>query len=327
MDNKTKDIRLLVRCAQMYYEEGLNQATISEKLGISKSSISRILNAAKENGIVQISVHNPLPSTVIALEKEIERTFGLKEAIIVDVNSEDSKDIKLALAKEAANYLERVVKDGDLIGVTWGTTLREVAQFVNNTKKNNITFIPMLGGLGQSQIDIHANHIALDLAREFRAESKMLHAPFIVDDIQRKKMLIEDRSMQDFFELFDRLDIGVTGIGSPTINSPTMLASGYYTREDLQRLYAAGATADISSLIIDQNGRGDQFEANERIIGITLEQIKRIPLTIGISGHLAKAEAILSTLIGGYLEVLITDARTAEQVLEIYKDKYSDFDV
>lgn len=322
MDNKTKDIRLLVRCAQMYYEEGLNQATISEKLGISKSSISRILNAAKENGIVQINVHNPLPSTVIAFEKELERTFGLKEAIVVEVASEDPKEIKMALAKEAANYLERVIKDGDLIGVTWGTTLREIAQFVENTKKNDVMFIPMLGGLGQSQIDIHANHIALDLARKFRAESKMLHAPFIVDDIQRKKMLIEDRTMQDFFEMFDHLDISVTGIGSPSINSPTMLASGCYTTDDLRKLYDAGATADISSLIIDENGKGDQFEINQRIIGITLEQIKRIPLTIGVSGHEDKAEAILATLIGGYLEVLITDARTAEKVISVYHEKY-----
>ncbi|MDN5352314.1 MAG: hypothetical protein PWQ12_1234 [Clostridiales bacterium] len=322
MDNKTKDIRLLVRCAQMYYEEGLNQATISEKLGISKSSISRILNAAKENGIVQINVHNPLPSTVIAFEKELERTFGLKEAIVVEVASEDPKEIKMALAKEAANYLERVIKDGDLIGVTWGTTLREIAQFVENTKKNDVMFIPMLGGLGQSQIDIHANHIALDLARKFRAESKMLHAPFIVDDIQRKKMLIEDRTMQDFFEMFDHLDISVTGIGSPSINSPTMLASGCYTTDDLRKLYDAGATADISSLIIDENGKGDQFEINQRIIGITLEQIKRIPLTIGVSGHEDKAEAILATLIGGYLEVLITDARTAEKVISVYNEKY-----
>jgi DNA-binding transcriptional regulator LsrR (DeoR family) len=306
----------------MYYEEGLNQATISEKLGISKSSISRILNAAKENGIVQINVHNPLPSTVIAFEKELERTFGLKEAIVVEVASEDPKEIKMALAKEAANYLERVIKDGDLIGVTWGTTLREIAQFVENTKKNDVMFIPMLGGLGQSQIDIHANHIALDLARKFRAESKMLHAPFIVDDIQRKKMLIEDRTMQDFFEMFDHLDISVTGIGSPSINSPTMLASGCYTTDDLRKLYDAGATADISSLIIDENGKGDQFEINQRIIGITLEQIKRIPLTIGVSGHEDKAEAILATLIGGYLEVLITDARTAEKVISVYHEKY-----
>lgn len=318
MDNKTKDIRLIVRCAKMYYEDGLNQSEISEKLGISKSSVSRILTIAKEEGIVKISVQNPLPNEHIYIEKELEEKFGLQEVIVVDSKSNEPDEIKEELAKAGAEYLQRVIKDGKLIGVTWGTTISRIPKYIKNNRNNKIKFIPLLGGLGQTRIDIHSNQITLELARKFKADFQLLHAPCIVDDPKRKNILIEDKNIKAFFRLFEKIDIALIGIGSPLLNTSTMVASGYFNKKQIQDLVDNGAVADISSLFIDELGRGDSFECNNRVIGISLEQIKKIPLVLGVAGHEKKTKAIFAALTGGYIDVLIVDNRTARKLIDMF---------
>ncbi len=317
MDIITKDIRLLVRCAQMYYEEGLNQAQISEKLKISKSSISRMLNSAKEEGIVQIKVNNPLPSEYIELEKQLEEKFGLKEAIVVDSKSNEPDEIKEELAKAGAEYLSRIVKNNYIVGVSWGTTLKKIPKYINNTRSHNITFVPMLGGIGQSNIDIHPNQIAMELAKVFNGDYKLLHAPCIVDDDKRKEAIIQERSIQNIFKLIEKIDVALIGIGSPVLNTHNMVQSGYYSEEDMNDLVEKGAVADLCSLIIDEHGKGDAFECNKRVVGIGLDDVKKIPLTIAVAGYEKKKEAILAALRGEYVDVLIVDNNTANSIIDM----------
>ncbi len=306
--------RLMVRCAKMYYEDDMNQDEISENLQISKSTVSRILAAARKEGIVKIIVDNPLKDDYIQLEREMENKFGLKEVIIVDSGS-DVKETKRNLGRAAAEYIQRIIKDGQIIGVTWGTTLREIPQFVENDRKRKVTFIPMLGGIGEVEADIHPNQIALELAKRFNADSKLLHAPYQVDSMHRKESLITDKNICEFFKLFDSIDVALMGIGSPLLNTSTLVESGYYTMEDIKMLVQQGAVADISSLFIDKDGNGDKFEFNKRVIGIDLERIKKIPLTIGIAGAVEKKDAILAAIRGKYIKVLIVDEGAARSIL------------
>lgn len=317
MSKKKYDMRLMVKCAQMYYDEELNQANIAEKLQISKSSVSRILSAAKEEGVVKVVVNNPFKDENIKLEKQLEERFDLKEAIIVDSMSNDYEEIKKELAKAAADYLERIIKDGQIIGVTMGTTLCKIPMYVKNDKKHDVTFIPLLGGVGETNVEIHPNSIALNLAKKFRADCKLLHAPSIVDNPDRKEMFVQDKNIQSFFDLMKRVDIAVAGIGFPLENTSTLVESGYFTMQDIKELEEQGAVADISMLFMDKYGDGSSFESNKRVIGMNLETLKRVPLTIGIAGHEHKSKAILATLVGKYIDVLITDENTAERVLKL----------
>ncbi|MBF4694307.1 sugar-binding transcriptional regulator [Fusibacter ferrireducens] len=315
MEKAINDKRLMVRCAQMYYDEGFNQADISEKLGISKSTVSRILNSAIQNGIVKITVVNPYEYKFIEIEHILEKKFGLKEAIIVEVNTDNIEVIKDELAKAGAAYLERIVKSDQIIGVTWGTTVKLIPRYITNTKKNSLTFIPLSGGIGEAMFDLHPNQIAIDFAEKFRANSKVLLAPSMVDDLDRKKLFMEERSINELMKLYDCLDIAVSGIGCPKLNTSTMISSGYYTEEQLQKLVNEGAVADVSNMLIDKNGDGSKFESNSRIIGITLEQFRNAKLTIGIAGGTMKVEAIKAALKGNYLDVLILDLNAAMAII------------
>lgn len=317
MSKKTYETRLMVKCAQMYYEENLKQGKIAEKLQVSKSSVSRILSSAKEAKIVKITVDNPIKNQYIKLEKELEKRFHLKEVIIVDSMSNEPEEIKKELAKAAAEYLQRIIKDGQTIGVTWGTTLNKIKDYVKNDRKRDITFMPLVGGIGETNVNIHPNSIALDLARKFKGDCKLLHAPSIVDDPARKDMFIQDKNIRNLFELMKKVDVSLMGIGYPLLNTSTLVESGYFTVEYIEKLEGAGAVADISSLFIDKYGKGDAFELNRRVIGIGLEDIRKIPLKIGVAGYIVKKEAILASLVGGYIDVLIVDENTAEAVLTL----------
>lgn len=317
MSKNNYDIRLMVKCAQMYYDEGLNQGEIAEKLQISKSSISRILSSAKDKNIVKISVVNPIKNQYINLEKQMEKKFKLKEAIIVDSMTNEPEEIKRELARAAAEYLKRVIKDDQIIGVTWGTTLSKIPEYVKNDRRNKVTFIPLVGGVGETNIEIHSNSIALELSKKFKGESRMLYAPSIVDNENRKEIFIHDKNIQAFFELMKKADIALMGIGFPLLNTSTLIESGYFTLDDIEDLERQGATADICSMFIDKYGSGDKFELNKRIIGISLESLKKVPLKIGVAGYIEKKKAILASIVGGYVDVLIVDNKTAEAVLDL----------
>ena len=129
MATENSDKRLVVRCTQMYYEENLSQVNISEKLGISKSTVSRILRRAKESGIVQFIVNNPFDHDYLELEKALEHKYKLNEVVIVEEQANDEQ-LKETLAMAAAKYLERIVKTHYRIGVTWGTTVSKISKYI-----------------------------------------------------------------------------------------------------------------------------------------------------------------------------------------------------
>lgn len=309
------DVRLMVRCAKMHYEDNLKQNEVAEKLGVSKATVSRIINYAKEKKIIEFKINNPFPEEILDLEKQIENKYGLTEVIIADLGSEDESDIKKALAKEAAKYLTRVLKQGMLVGVSSGTTLAEIPKYIENTKTNDITFIPMVGGNGQYIPNIQTNNIALNFARVLKGNSKILHAPAIVEKLENKKMLIEDPGIKSVLSLTERLDMALMGIGSSTLQSTVKMIAEFLTNEELEQISKKGAVADVCNIFVDKDGNGDKFESNQRVIGISLENIRKTPLKVGIAGHMDKFEAIKGILNTDLINVLITDINIARNLV------------
>ena len=115
------DERLMVKICDMYYNQDLNQKVISAQLGLSRPTVSRIISNGKERGIVKIIIDNLEGTDYVELEREIENLYGLREVIVVDTKK-DIEDQKNEIGRAAAQYLERVVKDGNIVGVSMGTT-------------------------------------------------------------------------------------------------------------------------------------------------------------------------------------------------------------
>lgn len=311
------DLRLIVRCVKMHYEENLKQNEIAERLGISTATVSRIIHYAKEIGIVEFRIHTPYPEEILWLEKELEKKYRIMEVIIADVEASDEGEIKRAIAREAAKYLTRVLKPGMTIGVSSGTTLAEIPRFIENNKNNDYVFVPMVGGNGQYIPRIQTNNIALSFARVFKADAKVLHAPAMVERIENKRMLVEDPGIKSVLNLTESLDLALMGIGSSSLQSTVKMIAEFIKNEELAQIRDKGAVADVCNIFIDKDGNGDGFESNERVVGITLENIKSTPVRVGVAGHLSKLDAIHGVVTTKIINVLITDLTVAKALIEM----------
>ena len=173
---------LLVKIAELYFLDELTQLQIARRLGLSRQKVQRLIHAAKEKGIVQITIQ-PVRRTSSPIERQLERQFSLREALVVETDEYDDHDaVAQALGPPSAEYLLRVVDDGDSIAVSWGSTLRAVVDALPVLGKplRNVRVIQALGGLGNPNTEIHAGDLTKRMARIFAAEAILLPAPGVV---------------------------------------------------------------------------------------------------------------------------------------------------
>jgi DNA-binding transcriptional regulator LsrR (DeoR family) len=310
------ELRILVKVARFYYEDGLNQDAITERLGLSRSKVSRLMAQARESGVVQITVVEP-DDLFLDVETELQRRFGLQEAIVVGAQPGDSQSqVSRSVGSAAASYVTRAISNRSTIGMCWGDTLRHMVTGMAPHRFPNAEVVQIIGGLGQPDAEVHATELCRTMARALECRLTLLPVPGIVPDQRTREALLADVHVQRAFEAFDDLDIAFVGIGAPTTDSVTMRDGSIISRAELDDLLRKGTVGDIALRYYDAAGECIESEINERIIGLTLEQIKRVPKVVGVSGGPQKVAAIRAALAGELLNVLITDSVTATKLLE-----------
>lgn len=308
--------RLLVKVSKLYYEEGLSQDEILERLNLSRSKISRLLQQAREAGIVQIAVVTP-KHLFSDLETRLEQQFGLQEALVVESRAEDSSEsIQRDLGAAAAAYLERSLNGFHALGISWGATLNSMVAAVRPQTGFSGRVVQIIGGLGRPEAEVHATELCLRLARALHAQPVLLPAPGIVPTPQARDVLLADTDIQRAAALFGQLDLVFVGIGAPTSDSVLMRVGSILSAQELSLLREQGVVGDIALRFFDENGLPVKSEIDRRVVGITLEQLKQARRVVGVAGGPQKLQSIRAALRGSLLHVLITDSLTAEQLLE-----------
>ena len=311
-----EEVRLLVKVARFYYEDGLNQEAITARLGLSRSKVSRLMAQARETGIVQIIVVEP-DDLSLDIESRLEERFGLEEALVVESQPADSQaQVSRAVGNAAAGYLARAISRRSTIGMCWGDTLRHMVAGLALQRSPDAQVVQIIGGIGQPDAEVHATELCRTMARTLDCRLTLLPVPGIVADQRTREALLSDVHVQRAVEAFDDLDIAFVGIGAPTRDSVTMRDGSIITRAELDGMLRRGAVGDIALRYYDSSGECIESDINERIIGMTLEQLKQVPRIVGVSGGPQKVAAIRAALKGELVNVLITDSVTAENLLE-----------
>ena len=276
----------------------------------------------KKYGIVEVHVKNPFLSDYNTLEKEIEKEFGLLEVILVDTVSEPAGQMNV-LGEAGADYLNRILKKDEIIGVTMGTSVSSVAVHSRKCGPHpEVTVIPLLGGLGQMNQKIHSNQIVSDFRRAYGCKSYLLYAPAFVADSRLREELKKEKYTKEIFDFMACIDVAVFGIGAMGKNS-TVKMSGYYTDDIIEEMKKNGFVGDIGLQVIDQKGNANN-DFNNCVLGCPLEEMRRAPIRVGVASGINKVDAILGALNGSYLNVLITDYDTARLILKKRKDSQGD---
>jgi DNA-binding transcriptional regulator LsrR (DeoR family) len=310
------ELRLLVKVCKLYYEDGLTQDEIVIKLQLSRSKVSRLMQRARDEGVVQISVVIP-PGTFSDLETRLEARFRLQEVLVIEVHETDSQAvINRQLGMAAAAYLARTIKDNDLVGISWGSTLLGMVSSLQPVVTHGVQVVQIIGGLGQPEAEVHATDLCRRLARTLGARLTLLPAPGIVANQRTKEAFLADNHVQHALDLFPKLDVAMVGIGAPTPDSVVMQDGSIITQPELDDLLKCGAVGDIALHFFDIYGQPVISDIERRLIGITLEQMEQVKRIVGVAGGPDKKAAILGALHGGLVDVLITDSATAVSLLD-----------
>ncbi|XJZ26672.1 sugar-binding transcriptional regulator [Bacillota bacterium Lsc_1132] len=306
--------RQLVKVSSLYYKEGWTQAEIANKLGVSRPVISKLLQKAKDEGIVNIYIKDESVRTV-ELEQQLEKHFGLVDAIVVPNNGLTSEMTKRAIGQAGATYVSQNLRGVIGIGISWGKTLAYLIQEYPYEQREGINVVPLEGGMGVKDVEIHANQLANELAKKIKGNCTYLYAPAIVETEELKERLMAMQDIETVLERGRKVDIALIGIGNPYKDS-TLMNIGYLQETDLSNLRKMGVVGDIGFRFFDECGTQINSSLNSRVIGITLEELKKINKVIAVVEGEHKAESVLGALRGQFIDVLIIDELTANAVLK-----------
>ncbi|MFC5404574.1 sugar-binding transcriptional regulator [Cohnella soli] len=317
MDAGQEKKRLLVKVSTLYYMDGLNQQEIAARLGISRPQISRMLAAAKSEGIVQINIRNPY-SEEQAYERAIAETFGIHDVIVVHVENADRQVIDLHVARAASALLESAIKDREVVGIMAGRAIAAVGSEIHFIGRKDVQFVPMIGGFGSDGGAWHANSNARVFAERLKARHLLLNAPAVVASPTARDFFLGEAEIADVLNAARKVTLALVGIGQVS-EQATIVRSGYFSDVDLADVRKKGAVSNICTSFLNENGERISYDAERRMIGLTIDEIRAIPNVVAVASGPEKVEAIVAALRGKCMDVLVTDMDTAQQILEWHR--------
>lgn len=310
MDNEKQ--RLCIEVARLYYQSDYGQQEIATRLGVSRPTVSRLLQYAKEQGYVRIDIIDPLED-LDQLAKELKKKYQLDVVKVCYSPMDDYEEIKKNISKKAAELLNEIVQDGDIIGVTWGTTMYSIALNLLPKHVKGVEVIQLKGGVSHSQINTYAAETVILFAEAFQTVARYLPLPVIFDNSTLKQMVEEDRHIQRIIELGRLANIAVFTVG--TVQEDALLFRlGYFNTEEQELLRRTGV-GDICSRFVDDQGNICSETINNRTVGIDLLELGKKEKSILVAGGQRKIPAIQAALAGKYANILVTDKFTAKALL------------
>lgn len=307
---------MIVQVARMYYEHGITQPAIAERLRVSQSRVSRWLKQASESGIVRTIVLPP-DGVFPELEERIAHEYGLRQVLVVETPP-DEQSIMSALGATAAGYLEATLENGARVGFSsWSETLLATVDAMMPLRRKKVeSIVQVMGGIGNPDVQVKATQLTYRLARLTGGAPTFLPTPGIVSTPTAREALFEDPHVIAASQEWEQLTDVLVGIGS-VAPSPLLRVSGNALREEeLQLLSRLGAVGDVAMRFFDEQGDHVASELDERVIGIGIDALRRIPRRIGIAGGIRKVDAIRGAMRGAWIDVLITDRATAQALAE-----------
>lgn len=312
---------------KIYHEEPIGRRSLSEGLNLSVRQVRNELEFLNEQGLIKVSragvsltqegkdfiTELELYFTEIKdfanLEKKVEEKLGINEVLIVPCNLEHSNLIR-EIGRVAANYLRRLLRTGDIIAITGGYTMSQVAEMMPfcDEKYENTIVVPGRGGLGE-EVDIQANTIAASIAKKIGGKYYLLQVPDNLK-VENISLIKDEPSIQKTLNILGKANILVHGVG----NAAEMSARRGMDQSEIDDILSKGAIGEAFGYYCNLDG---EIVYSTPSIGLSLEEVENIGTVIAVAGGEKKAEAIKSIISPKYQDVLITDEETARRIISL----------
>jgi len=309
------ELRLIARVARMYYEQDMRQLEIAKQLGLSQATVSRLLNRSKEEGIIRISVNLP-KGVYTELEEMLVKKFGLGDVIVVDSLDDNESLIQRDLGTAAAYYLESAIRPNEVIGISsWSATLLALVDALHSVpRKPGVKVVQILGGVGNPSVEAHATRLTSRMTQLVNGEAVYLPVSGVLASEAARDILAADEVAQQAIRLFDHVTIALVGIGAVE-PSPLLAQSGnIFDPQELELLRHEKAVGDILLRFYDKSGNLVKTGLENRVISMSLEQLRKTSRAVGVAGGSRKYAGILGALRGHWINILVTDQFTARRL-------------
>ncbi|HBF29492.1 sugar-binding transcriptional regulator [Rhizobium sp.] len=313
---RLNELRLISRVAQMYHIEGKRQADIAQHLRLSQATVSRMLKRAEAEDIVRTTVIPPV-GTYSDLESALRERFNLPEAVVVDCSEDRDGAIMARIGEAAAHLLEVTLAPGEIIGVSsWSQTIFKMVENIHPQKSARAKYVVQtLGGMGDPSVQTHATQLTTRLAKLTGAEPKLLPVQGVTTSREAKLLMLGEPFVRDTMDLFGNITLAIVGIGAVEPSELLARSGNIFSARELADLADAGAVGDISLRFFDKDGKTVKTPLDDRVIGISLEDLTKIERVIALAGGAKKVDAIAGALRTGVIDMLVTDKFTAERLI------------
>ncbi len=304
---------LKLKAAYYLYEKDYTQVQVADMLGISRVTLSRLIQEAKEEGIIRIEIVDVRNIELnIALEVKIKEQYDLLDVKIINCPDDDPKELMKRLGQAGARLFEQHVRSGMKIGCAWGRTLEYLVDSLSENKRiDSLEIVTLLGGAGKSFSEIQPNIMAQKLLGKYSGRGYVINAPCFCRTPELRDALMEDPHIQDVLARAAQTDICLIGIGG----MPAMGANGLDDQESIDDLLSHGAVGDVCANYFQVDGSRCDAGISRRTISINPELLRSVKRVIAVAGGINKVQSILGALRGGYVNMLVTDMTTAQAIL------------
>jgi DNA-binding transcriptional regulator LsrR (DeoR family) len=310
---------LLAQVASLYYEGDQSQSEIASELGLSRVKVYRLLKEARQEGVVSILIDWPIERER-SVEKQLSEQFKLKEALVLSTAGHDEDIAVRRLGQMAARYLEQILEDGMTLSVCLGRTTYEVIHAVRPNLRAHVNVVQAMGSFPFASPEFDSAALARLLAQKLGGQVLFLSSPLMANTPAEADILRRQTLIAQALEASRCADALLVGIGSLEASESRYVQAGVISPAELAELKFGGAAGDIGGQFFDLKGDLYPCPYNQRMIGLTLEEMRRIPATAAVAMGASKIDAILGGLRTGVIDVLCTDLETAQAVLKADQD-------
>ena len=301
--NDLQQLRMMTKVAWLYHNGHLRQRETGDRLAISQSRVSRLLDMAMAAGVVRTTVVAP-EGRHAEVEEALEKRYGLLEAHVFDVAAgvdEDEQDLVGSLGQSVAHWLQAHPFEAEIIGFTsWSRSLRATVAALPRLRSNVRYVVELLGDVGRTTLQHEAAQATRDLAKLTGAEPRFLRTPGVVPSPKlRKTLLAHDPDARQSLELLDHMQLALVGIGTCEVDPPLAAGENFFTVEQFDRARQLGAVGQINLRFIAADGSPVDSELDDLVVGVTLDQLRRADRVLAVAGGRKKYAAIGAALLGG----------------------------
>jgi len=301
--------------ARRYFIERQTKTQIAGELALSRFKVARLIDAAIAEGLVKFVITEP-GDLDTELSERVRKRFALKSALVLGGPDLPASALTESLGQVAAQFLEELLTDGQMLAVAWGRTLSATARAL--TRLPRVDVVQAAGTMSSLEYSQNPVELVHQMARLSGGDAFSMYVPMWVDDPALVARLRRESAVARVLEQYDRIDVLISGIGSWDPLESCLCST--FPASWREQARGAGICADLCATLIDERGAAVAGPLDRMGLALSAEQLRRIPDVIGIGGGLEKARAIAALLRGRWLHHLVTDAGVARQLLRVRPD-------